>query len=386
MLEIQRYLRDEENSLESLSKKPYNLSISESEKLVGFKYSQIDSDMSKDICQEARGLILDKRDWSVVSYPFKKFFNAAEGHAVSLDWDSVKLYEKMDGTCCPMYYFEGAWHVHTLGTLFAEGPVGGENEMTKEFHGDTFADLFWETWYEIHDGQSKLEKLDEDMVYTFELITPFNRVVKDYGERKLTLIGVRNRETLEEEWVEEYEDMFDIPDIVDASDLDVGTVRSMIENELDPLDEGFVIVDKDFNRIKIKSESYVFAHRARGNVIDRKHGFVEQIVLGNDDDIIGIYPEYEDAFKRLKRKIQYVENDMEAYWKGIGGPNTDPNDAEERKRFAIKAQQYRRKGLIGLFFKRLTGEIETFKEGLKNMNYRKLGDVLSNVSDSHMKV
>jgi hypothetical protein len=76
---------------------------------------------------------------------------------------------------------------------------------------------------------------------------------------------------------------------------------------------------------------------------------------------------------------------MEVYWRGIGGPDTDPNDPQERKEFALQAQRYDRKGLVSLFFQRLTGQIESFSEGMANMNYRKLGEILDTVDIRNMR-
>jgi hypothetical protein len=382
MLEIQKFLRSGK-PLENLREDPYNISVSETEgPLVGFKYSQIDSDMSLDICQEARGLILDRRDWSVVSFPFRKFFNLGEkDRAANIDWDSAKLYEKMDGTCVPIYFFGGEWKAHTLGTVFGEGPVGGENEYTGNTEFETFSDLFWKTFEDVY-GTKILETLDTSKNYVFELCTPFNRVVKSYDKSRVTLIGVRNRNTLKEEWVENYSDMFDVPNVISNSEfksLGPEDVQQLMEERISGLDEGFVIVDKDFKRIKVKSERYVFAHRSRSNIVDRKFGFVEQVVLENEDDLVDFFPEYKDAFDRIKKKIRVLAEEMEGVYKEAGGPSIDPNDPEKRKEFALSVQNYKRKECIGLFFQRLDGQFEGFTEGLMDMTYRKLGRVLKNI-------
>jgi len=380
MLEIQKFLRSN-GSLEDLREDPYSISVSETDTpLVGFKYSQIDSDMSLDIVQEARGLILDRRDWSVMSFPFPKFFNMGQEEATEIDWDTARLYEKMDGTCVPIYYFDGEWKAHTLGSVFGKNPVVQENEYTQGVDFESFSDLFWETFEDIYEF-GVLEDLDRSKTYTFELCTPFNRVVKSYDENRVTLIGIRNRETLKEEWVEDYSDTFDVPNVIPNStfkNLKPEDVTELMEERISGLDEGFVIVDEDFNRIKVKSERYVFAHQSRSSVMDRKFGFVEQVVLENEDDIVDFFPEYEDTFDRIKKKIRVLSNELQNFYEDIG-PDVDPNDPQERKTFALKAKEYKRKGCIGLFFLRLDGNIESFTEGLKDMNYRKLGELLKTV-------
>lgn len=100
MLELQKYLQTK--SPEDLTKelfidvKPHK----EYPNLLLFKYSQIDSPMSNPIVQECRGIILDKdNNWNIVSYPYKKFFNAEEPNASVINWETANVYEKLDGCC-----------------------------------------------------------------------------------------------------------------------------------------------------------------------------------------------------------------------------------------------------------------------------------------------
>ena len=77
MLKIQEFIFNHpENWRELLSSPPYCLKISEDDGYVLFKYNQIESDFSEEICCEARGLIIDSTDkFKVVRMAFKKFFN-----------------------------------------------------------------------------------------------------------------------------------------------------------------------------------------------------------------------------------------------------------------------------------------------------------------------
>ena len=61
----------------------------------------------------------------------------------------------------------------------------------------TFADLFWRTMHrmklsvpEPNAHTNTLERM-RDYCFSFELTTPWNRVVVPHKEEKLTLIGVR---------------------------------------------------------------------------------------------------------------------------------------------------------------------------------------------------
>ena len=78
---------------------PYNCNVSEDGNYYLIKYNQIRSDFSnKAVCQ-ARGIILRKTDNKIVCWPFEKFFNYGEKYASSINWDSAKVQEKIDGCC-----------------------------------------------------------------------------------------------------------------------------------------------------------------------------------------------------------------------------------------------------------------------------------------------
>lgn len=57
------------------------------------RYSQVGSDFSSVIVQESRGLVLDaKNDFSVVAFPYKKFFNLEESLAARIEWSTAVVY------------------------------------------------------------------------------------------------------------------------------------------------------------------------------------------------------------------------------------------------------------------------------------------------------
>lgn len=100
MLYIQKFIKENENWEILLSSEPYCLKIKRHDTLplILFMYNHYKSDLSEEICQESRGLILEDHTFKVVCYPFKKFFNYGESLAATIDWDSVRLLNKLDGS------------------------------------------------------------------------------------------------------------------------------------------------------------------------------------------------------------------------------------------------------------------------------------------------
>jgi hypothetical protein len=370
MLEIQRFLRDPHTEISELKAEPYKLKISAGfgGDLVGFKYNHVKSDMSLDIVQEARGLILDRtQNWRVVSYPFRKFFNAGQSEAVDIDWGSATAYEKMDGTCCPMYFYGGSWHVHTLGTVEADGPIqldARASQRFSEWDGKTYADLFW---HAFRQNYGTTDHLNRNLVYVFELCTPVNRVVTKYENFRLPLIGARRRSDLQELEVES--DRFgwaDRPEVFDFTDLD--EVKRFCQ-QLPPDEEGVVIRDNRFRRIKVKADSYWRRHRMKSGAVSRKHGIIELVQEGVDDDFVGAFPDFEPLVDDVHSEINRLEQDLNQLFLDLRGPDVDPGDAEDRKRFALELKDRCSDGsVMGIMFKMLDGRIDTAHEGIMNMD------------------
>ena len=97
-LSIKKFIQSNEDWEELLTKDPYNLTIRYDNGMFLLKYSQYESDMSKKICQEARGIIFDEETLKPVCVPYFKFFNYGEEQAAEIDWSTAQVQEKVDGS------------------------------------------------------------------------------------------------------------------------------------------------------------------------------------------------------------------------------------------------------------------------------------------------
>ena len=291
-LELQKFLRS--NSVEDLQEQ-YGIKCSVSEQfpeLHLFKYSQIDSPMGERIVQEARGIILNGNDnWSVVARPYDKFFNYGEGHAAEIDWTYAKVYEKLDGSLITMYWYEGEWRIATSGNPDASGEVwnGLGNTIT-------FKDLFWQIWDEL--GYTLPDPYFKHFTFMFELMTPFNKVVVQHTEAKIVLHGVRMFKpgfyVDPESWKKTYG--WDV-----CKTYDFNTIEAIVHNvgQLDPIkSEGYVVVDAEFNRIKVKSPQYVALHHMRDTLSPRR--MLEVIRANEGDEFLTYFPEFQELYDETK--------------------------------------------------------------------------------------
>jgi len=98
MLKVREFILNNKDWEKKLQTKPYFLRVGKNDGYVILKYNQIESDFSEQIVRESRGVILDEENgYEVVCKAFDKFFNYGETLAADLDWNTVKIQEKVDG-------------------------------------------------------------------------------------------------------------------------------------------------------------------------------------------------------------------------------------------------------------------------------------------------
>lgn len=289
MLEIQKYLATK--TPEQL-KEEYAINYKPSIKypnLILFGYHQFLSPMEEKICREARGIILDAHNnWQIVSMSFEKFFNFGEKHAAKLDWEDTKAYYKLDGSLMSLYYYNGEWQVASSGRPDASGGVGD--------YGFTYAELFWRVFKE---KQYKLPEVYGNVRYTymFELETPYNRIVVDHKENKLTLLGARELNSLQELEPEVVANLYGW-DCVKTEKFDSIQELCTFLETTDPFQlEGFVLKDSQFNRLKVKSDKYIALHHSITGT--SKRGMVQVILSGEIEECKSVFKNFGDFFDTL---------------------------------------------------------------------------------------
>jgi hypothetical protein len=276
--------------------------------LVQFKYSQIASIMSEPLVQQARGIILDEDNgWAVVARPFDKFFNYGEPNAAEVDWSTARVQEKLDGSLMILYFYDGAWHVASSGTPDAAGDVNGSEE--------TFADLFWRVWEE----KGYLPPRDTSFTYCFELMTKHNRVVVQHPENRLVLIGMRHTEHGYEERVDyEWASCAGAPPRSGWERVKYFRLQSIADVEqtfavMDPLkQEGYVVVDADFKRLKVKHPGYVAIHHMKDGFGPKRA--LDIIRTGEKTELLAHFPEWRPEFDATQARFDAFVRDLESLY------------------------------------------------------------------------
>jgi hypothetical protein len=259
-------------------------------KLVQFRYDQFESYPFRhmEIVKECRGIILEEGayNWNVVCLPFTRFFNLGEDCAAELDPKTLRVQEKVDGSLLTCFNYEGEWLVCTTNSPNAAGSV-----MDLPI---TFADLFWRTFDNMGFHMSQLK---DHLVYMFELTTPLNMVVVSHTENKLTLLAQRGVHTLVE--VTHLD-----PNLNPVKEYPLNSIQNVVDacEKLNPLEqEGYVIIDGNNNRVKVKSPKYVALHHLVSEFSVRN--CLRLIKLGEASELFAYYPHYKEKYETVNKKL-----------------------------------------------------------------------------------
>lgn len=366
MLKIQEYLSSGK-TLESL-KSDYAINFKRHPNypnLILFKYDQIDSPFGEEIVRECRGIILDESDgWSIVSRAFDKFFNHGEreGEAVmAIDWGTARVQEKVDGSLMVLYSYKGQWHVASSGSPDAGGQVGD--------FGFTFAELFWKVF---HASKAELP-VQDGMCYFFELTSPWNKVVVTHKEESLTLLGGRNLVSGHEVPVSSI--AYKFPTIKHLREFPLKGWDSLKASHTKTRgleQEGFVVIDSAFRRVKDKNPEYTALHHIKGSLSRR--AFVEVARAGETSEVEVAFPEYAPLLQEIRVRWYQLLFDVESDYYLL-------MNIESQKDFAILAMKTRCSAAL---FAVRAKKSPSIREFLRNYRIDNVVSLLGYKADEHI--
>lgn len=253
--------------------KSKGIRIKESGNLCIFNY-EMGVDFSDPIVQESRGIIINTESVELVCWPFRKFCNYGESSADEIDWSTARVQEKIDGSIVKLWFnkYTKQWQWSTNSVIDAF--------EAKSDSGISFGDLIKKA--DDYDD-IKFDELDNFTTYIFELVSPYTQVVVEYPYTRLYHIGTRNNITGEEYVCDigmpkpnEYP-LHSLEDCIKAAEkLNVG-LGYKVEKE------GFVVVDANWHRVKVKSPDYLILHHTLTRKTIAKREAIKTIIeKGND--------------------------------------------------------------------------------------------------------
>lgn len=311
--------------------------------LVQLCYHQLNTPKNE-ITNECRGLILDiNDDFKVIAHPFNRFsdydYKVEKNNKIDLN-SVTDIFEKLDGSIITMYYYDNKWNVSTKGLPDASGEV-------LDIGNKTYNDYFWEIFNNL--GYKLPDVEDSVCNFIFEFRIPTDRFLVKCNEADIILIAIRNIENDEELHIRFATDTIGKKYNwrINPS-LDI-TIEEAFDNvkKCNPLEmEGYVFVDKYFNRVKVKSPQYDAINLLRLNT-------------------------YQDQEEWLKRQEQIAKNNFRQLC-DIVRVNLHDNFIKQEKYKALEEDYYK----IRKAYLQLKDELETLVEQTKHLEGKELGLVM----------
>jgi len=359
MLAIQKYLQT--HSLEELTNE-FAIRVTRHPiypNLCHFKYSMFESDFNHQECREARALILDEDDnWRIVAHGYNKFFNYSEQLADTIDWSSARVYEKVDGTLIQMYFYDNDWRVCTTGT-----PDGGQ-----------FAELFWKQW---HKQECCHPNLEEDRnTFMFEYVSPETRIVVPYPEPHIYFHGVRVSDLEEDP-----QDAADYYGWNLVKSYPINTLENVLktaETFTPDQHEGFVVVDKNFNRIKCKSALYVAIHHLKSSMSEKS--LLDVARKNESSELLVYFPDLREKVESFKKQLEFLSKIIHRNCI-IYLANSIENGNINRKKFAAFATSKESFYYSGCLFAMLDKKVQTPHEWFNRISVDTLLELVKRYGD-----
>ncbi len=266
------------------------------------------------VIMKCRGLVLDING-KVLNYPFDRFFNPHEKECGDIDWETAQVQEKLDDSLICVFWYNDAWQITTRGSFYPNPNATVDFEQLFRGHFDMFS------------------RLCDKYCYMFGLVTEHNRIVTWYDEEFVALLGIRNLTTLQERPYTLVSIMAKIlnvrsPRMYQAKNLE--ECRKLFASLKDD-EEGFVAVDMDSKRIKLKQDSYLALSKIKmlkdDDILDYVRGLIEldAELLQKDKEIVLRMGEIESEWKEFLEIFQMIFDGL---------------DKDSRKAFALEAITY----------------------------------------------
>ena len=358
------FIKNNENWAEELGN--LRITVREDYPLAIFNYG-LEADFTNPIVREARGIIINLETLEVVCWPFSKFCNLHEEGAKedveNFDWDSCSCQEKVDGSIVKLWFnnLTGEWQWSTNSIICAkDAPLleGAGNFDTLIKGAVNYKDINY-------------QDLDKDITYIFELVSPLSMLVIQYKENCLYHIGSRNRVTGEELDIDigikkpERYDLHTLDDCLNACFKlnQEGVVKK----------EGFVLVDKYYHRIKLKSPEYLAKHILIdvGKLSKRKVISIIRDGIATVEELVERTPSREVFYRYYAFKMVELEWNINRYLAYVRGLYEELGHDRSAVAKVIKKDKYVQFGFQGIGN---TLSASDMLKGMGNNQYAKLID------------
>ena len=373
------FIKSNKDWKERLLKKPYALKNIVQVPYIPnawmLNYNLFESELSNSVVKACRGTIVQVLDDGTVNslcLPYYKFFNYGDVNGDTIDWNTAVVHEKIDGQLIKMFKYKGQNYWCTNGSPNVETPLDYTDEKIHNYKELLFEairkDLKQPTVAAWSDDNGNfyckdidwVNKVPDGWTLMFELTSPYNRIIVEYKEIKLWFHGARDENGIEhdpEEIAERFGIPYEIPKQFDFKNFD--QAFEAIKNWKGLENEGLVVCDADFHRVKVKCDDYLKVKFIR-DVSTPKGIF--WIVISEEYDDLASHPEIQELAEKQKDELIEVMNKFRKLHKEI----TDARSRfEDQKSYALWVNK-EHQSLSRFYFSAAKKSEQDFIDGLMN--------------------
>jgi hypothetical protein len=174
---------------------------------------------------------------------------------------------------------------------------------------------------------------DGSVCFYFELTGPDNRIIVDYHETALTVLGCRRLPSLEEEPAAAAAARLGRPDAAVRCLPGARSFEDLLAAfaDINPLrQEGFVVVDGAWRRVKVKHPGYVSLHHLESTAgVGRLRAVVNVVRAGEVEEVVASLPRCGEALRDAARRYEAVVAAVEAHHGRLRGIEGQREFAQE---------------------------------------------------------
>jgi hypothetical protein len=143
-------------------------------------------------------------------------------------------------------------------------------------------------------------------------------------------------------------------------------------------DEGYVVVDANFNRIKIKNPAYVAVHHLKGKTAE--HNILTIVKSNEIEEFAATFPERTEELLKLKENYDLLTAKLNMVWDELKVRRPKNITKEEQKKYAIAVfevcKTHEVENFTGLYFGLAQYKVASVEEFLLNYDDKLLYKIL----------
>jgi hypothetical protein len=386
ILNLIGFIKENKDWEESLSKPPYCLKVKRHPKLYEltmFSYNQFESDFNNPIVRVCRGSVLwidhYKEFILPITVPFYKFANFNESYADRIDWNNCQVQKKFDGSLIKLSRHNNMnprliWTTNNSFDIDAEIPDCIPFYDEEKSRGcKTFHQLLNVA---LGENRGWIENIPDGCTLMFELISPRNRIIVPYKETELILLGGRNgaNEEISPSVIKQAVNCpLRIPDIFPFNSLE------QVMNYCDSIqttdnEEGVVVCDKNYNRIKVKCASYKALKFIKGEDHFSDKGIFEAIKDNSIDDAVSAWPEIKNRYEEILQEYKDLQELIKTLYVVIKAKYISCSTRKEYAKWVLEQDPV----IQGLLFE-CTRDVPDFSKIISKLEYKEMTGYLSHL-------